>query len=88
MDSDATLIVSRERELSGGTAFTRACAEQHGRPILLVYERDGVTYGAAALSKLIEQKKVRTLNVAGPRESQAPGIGRFVMQLLETALKG
>ena len=86
LDSDATLIVAREKELSGGTAFTKTCAEQHGRPLLVVCERDGLSQGAAALSKFLKQNKVRTLNVAGPRESQAPGLGKFVRELLEAAL--
>ena len=84
--SDATLIVAREQELSGGTAFTKTCAEQHGRPLLVVCEREGMSQGAATLSKFLKQNKVRTLNVAGPRESQALGIGKFVRELLETAL--
>ncbi len=87
LDSDATLIVAREKELSGGTAFTKTCAEQHGRPALVVCERDGVSRGAAALSKFLKRNKVHTLNVAGPRESQAPGIGKFVRELLEAALE-
>ena len=87
MDSDATLIVARERELSGGTAFTKICAEQHRRPLLVVCERDGVANPAAALSKFIKQHKVCTLNVAGPRESQASGLGKFVVELLEVALE-
>jgi hypothetical protein len=86
VDSDATLIVARETELSGGTAFTKTCAEQHSRPVLVVCERDGVSPDADALSEFLKQNLVRTLNVAGPRESQAPGIGRFVMELLEAAL--
>ena len=87
LDADATLIVARERELSGGTAFTKFCAEQHGRPLLVVCEPDGVAKGAAALSKFIERYKVRTLNVAGPRESQAPGLGKFLGEVLGLALK-
>ena len=88
LDSDATLIVAGEMGLSGGTAFTKTCAEQLGRPLLVVYERDGASKGAVALSKFIEQYKVRTLNVAGPRESQAPGIGEFVQPLLAAVLVG
>jgi len=87
VNSDATLIVVREAELSGGTALTKTCAEQHGRPVLVVCTRDGVSKSAAALSKLLKRHNVRTLNVAGPRESQAPGIGKFVMDLLEAALR-
>ena len=86
MDSDATLIVTRNQELSGGTAFTKTCTEQHGRPLLIVCERDGVPRGAVALSNFLKQNKVQTLNVAGPRESQAPGIGKFVEQLLGAVL--
>jgi hypothetical protein len=87
VDSDATLIVARERELSGGTAFTNICVEKHGRPVLVVVEADGVSQGAAALGKFLTQNGVRTLNVAGPRESQAPGLGKFVQELLEAALE-
>ncbi len=86
VDSDATLIVTRESELAGGTAFTKTCAGQHGRPVLVVRECDGMAEGAATLSKFLEQNQVRTLNVAGPRESQAPGLGNFVRELLEAAL--
>jgi len=87
LDADATLIVARERELSGGTAFTKFCAEQHGRPLLVVCASDGVLKSANALSKFIERYKVRTLNVAGPRESQAPGLGKFVDKVLGVALE-
>jgi len=86
LDSDATLIVAREAELSGGTAFTKTCAEQQGRPVIVVCEPEGVSQGAAALSKFLKRNNVRTLNVAGPRESQTPGIGKFVVKLLEAAL--
>jgi len=55
--------------------------------VIVVYEPDGVSKSAAALSKFLERNKVRTLNVAGPRESQAPGIGKFVMELLKAALE-
>jgi hypothetical protein len=86
VDSDATLIVVRERELSGGTSFTKTCAEQHGRPLLVIRETEGLVQGATALSKFLRRNEVRTLNIAGPRESQAPGLGKFVVELLEAAL--
>jgi hypothetical protein len=87
VNSDATLIVARETELSGGTAFTKTCAEQQGRPVIIICEPEGVSKSAAALSKFLKQNHVHTLNVAGPRESQAPGIGKFVEALLEAALE-
>ncbi len=86
LDSDATLIVAREKELSGGTAFTKARAEQHDRPVLVICETDGVARGVTALLQFLKRNKVRVLNVAGPRESQAPGMGKFVERLLQAAL--
>ena len=41
VDADATLIIARETELTGGTAFTRDLALGHGGPLLVVYERPG-----------------------------------------------
>jgi hypothetical protein len=87
IDSDATLIVAREKELSGGTAFTKICAEQHGRPCLVICEQDGLLQAAKNLTQFLREHRVRTLNVAGPRESQAPGLAKFVMDLLEAALE-
>ena len=86
-DSDATLIVVRKNELFGGTALTKDLAVRYGRPVLVICEREDVSPGAAALSEFLKQNSVRTLNVAGPREPQAPGIGKFVGKLLEAALE-
>lgn len=86
VEADATLIVAREMELSGGTAFTKALAFRHHRPVLVIYEGDGVSPGAAALVEFLLRNQVRTLNVAGPRESQSPGLGKFVVELLSVAL--
>jgi hypothetical protein len=87
VDSDATLIVTRERELSGGTALTKFVADRHCRPVLVVYEGEAVHAAAAAISEFLKQNHIRTLNVAGPRESQAPGIAEFVVRLLALALE-
>lgn len=86
LDSDATLIVARKKELSGGTAFTKACAEKHNRPMLVICESEGLERSSTVLKAFILQNNVRALNIAGPRESQAPGLGKFVEHLLEAAL--
>jgi hypothetical protein len=87
VDSDATLIVVRERKLSGGTAFAKICAGQQDRPVLVIRESNSVSQSAATLSKFLKRNNIHTLNVAGPRESQATGIGKFVEALLEIALE-
>lgn len=69
-DSDATLvIVPRSSWHSPGTDLTRLTARRLERPVYTL-EDDDLDSVRAWLNRL----DGRTLNVAGPRESQAPGI--------------
>jgi hypothetical protein len=79
-DSDGTLVLARGQAI-GGTALTIALARRHGKPLLVVdLSRDPSPEEAA---RWIEDRGVRVLNVAGPRESQRPGIGREARAYLE-----
>ncbi len=69
-DSDATLILSRGRP-SGGTALTRDTARTHNKPLLVLDLRTATPDDAVAW---IKRQAISVLNVAGPRESVAPGI--------------
>ena len=66
-------------EPSGGTAYTRDEAARLGRPHLLT---DGVE-PAVVRAWLETLPHGMTLNVAGPRESKAPGIYVAVTALLD-----
>ena len=82
-DSDATLILCRG-PLTGGTRLTAAIARRSGRPLRIADLSRRVQAPAAAA--WLRLHGVRRLNIAGPRESQAPGIGaearRFLMRVL------
>jgi len=80
LDSDATLILHRG-PLAGGTELTRQLAERHGRPCLVV-DLDG-SLEPEEIRRWIAEEQVRMLNVAGPRESQCPGISAGTMQFLK-----
>ena len=83
-DSDATLLVILPgTEPSGGTAYTRDEAVRLGRRHLLT---DGADV-AVVQAWLEGLPPGATLNVAGPRESKAPGIYLAVTKLLD-ALEG
>lgn len=82
LESDGTLIAARVLPLSEGTLFTQECARNHGKPCLVVFESDGLEKGSEAAAAFLKQHKIRILNVAGPRESQAPGLDKFVRELL------
>jgi hypothetical protein len=82
-DADATLVLCRGMP-AGGTAATVAAARRLGRPLLLL---DPAARDAAArIRAWLAEQNVQELNVAGPRESQAPGIGAQVERLLREVL--
>jgi hypothetical protein len=90
-DSSATLVlVNGEDSNSKGTAFTRLCAE-------LIFERpflqcDLASSGSGAsvrgwLMTSLSSSSEPVLNIAGPRESESPGIYslayRFLVELFD-----
>ncbi|MBS0317690.1 MAG: putative molybdenum carrier protein [Proteobacteria bacterium] len=82
-DSDATLIVNLG-ELSGGTLATRVFAEKADKPCLVVQVDSGIAEDlAASVAAWLRRHDVKTLNVAGPRESKRPGVYRLTVELLE-----
>jgi hypothetical protein len=84
LESDATLIVARDRKLFGGTQFTQRCAEKHNKRLLIIYEADDLAGSVADLRTFA--KRFSVLNIAGPRESEATGLGLFVSKLLRLSL--
>jgi hypothetical protein len=84
-DADATLLVTRG-DPTGGSALTAARAAARAKPLLhLDLDATALADAADALRRWISEHQVRTLNVAGPRESNCPGIGRDVQALLVAA---
>ena len=80
LEGDATLILHRGR-LSGGTELTRQLAERHGRPCLAVDLENPPE--PEAIRRWIVAFSGGTLNVAGPRESQSPGISKSAREFLK-----
>jgi len=82
-DSDGTLILTRGVP-HGGTALTLEIARRLGRPALvldLATVRD-----TRAVRDWLAREGIRILNVAGPRESAAPGIHPDALALLQIVL--
>ncbi len=82
-DSDATLALVRG-EPRGGTALAVACSRRTGRPLLVVDLDAAPT--AAEIAAWLARTGVRVLHVAGPRESEAPGIRTAAEALLRRVL--
>lgn len=82
-DSHATVIISTARELSRGSALTERLAAKHGKPCLHIHS--GVPTPGILLRSFIQKAGIRTLNVAGPRASNEPGVAEFVRSVLDEA---
>lgn len=78
INSDATLILSRTRTLTGGTKRTAEFCEKHGKPYWVENPEDPCeTDRGLEVLYWIEANFAKSeivLNVAGPRESKATGI--------------
>jgi hypothetical protein len=81
-DSDGTLIINLG-ELDGGTLATQVFAERLNKPSHVVQFAHGNTGDSAArVIEWLHLHQIKTLNVAGPRESKRPGIHRLTQELL------
>jgi hypothetical protein len=80
-DSDGTVILHQGR-VDRGTALTERLAQRQGRPVLLLDVRSA---RPTELAAWIEKERIARLNVAGPRESRAPGLQALVTRFLRDA---
>ncbi|HYQ90619.1 MAG TPA: putative molybdenum carrier protein [Candidatus Competibacteraceae bacterium] len=70
-EADGTLILGRG-PWQGGTALTVQRARQQGKPLHWIDLE--IPSGVEETARWLEQHQIRVLNVAGPRESEQPGI--------------
>jgi hypothetical protein len=70
-DADGTLILNLGA-LDGGTALTVKLTQQMGKPCLIVALEEGIE--PTAFREWLAAHPIAVLNVAGPRESQRPGV--------------
>ena len=88
-DSTATLLVSLDQRLTGGSAKTLSLALKKGRPALhvtLSSRHDVSDEQAEAIRRWLARHSVGILNVAGPRESKEPGLQEAVRDMLVAVL--
>lgn len=86
-DSDGTLILHRGA-ITGGTRLTLDTARRLNRPVFAANVR---AEPAAVLARRVGgwliRHRIRRLNVAGPRESEEPGVYREARALLDVLFR-
>jgi hypothetical protein len=86
-DSDGTAIFSIAPVLTGGSLKTIRLAERHEKPVVHISRERDSEKAAEKLASFIGGKKIRVLNVAGPRASKEPDVEAFVEWVLSRALR-
>jgi hypothetical protein len=84
LDSDATLVLCHGAP-AGGTRLTVSLARRHKRPCLVIDLDDPPE--AVKVRTWLVRHHVGVLNVAGPRESQDPGVGHRAAEFLREVLE-
>lgn len=89
LDSDGTLIFGSHT--TGGTALTLKIARGADKPVFHIPYPNPKTVAladtVAEFREWLQRFQVRTLNVAGNRESQNPGLQEFAKRFLIEALR-
>ncbi len=83
-DSDGTLILA-QGSLSGGTFLTLKLARKHHKPYILVDLLQKADF--SFIREWCRKNQVKILNIAGPRESEAPGIYHRAFSFLRELFK-
>ena len=83
IQADGTLIITTGKP-TGGTAYTVQIAARHRKPHLIVDLKKKIKPGM--VMEWAEGRKIRVLNVAGPRESKCPGIYQKGKNFLKSIL--
>lgn len=84
-DADATLIVFRG-ELRGGTLLTLQAAKELGKPYFLKDCAAGED--VQDFLQWLRVMKPAILNIAGPRESENPGVYAATLSLMKRMIEG
>ena len=87
-EADGTVVFSLDPILTGGSSLTFEYAARVNKPRLHIH-RAATDYIEAAFFKevwrlkdFIESNQIVVLNVAGPRESNQPGVYAFALKML------
>jgi hypothetical protein len=84
-DSDATVIFTEKKALTGGSLATQHFARKQGKPCLHL-SRDGDVDPVIALAEFLDEYEIKVLNIAGPRASNEAGVGEFIWEVLDGVL--
>lgn len=87
-DSDGTLILTPRNieDITDGTLLTIQEVKEKKKPFLIINLSKNPDPEIELIVQWSRKNNIKVLNIAGPRESQSPGINQLSLQFLEKAL--
>jgi hypothetical protein len=90
MSADATIIIAMDA-MSPGSRMTQKAADDHKKPVIgcgfFTNTPPDIEKTARNIAQWIVEYSIETLNVAGNRESLAPGLQKWATQMLARCFK-
>jgi predicted Rossmann-fold nucleotide-binding protein len=87
LDSDGTMIITSGKP-EGGTALTAEFARKHNKPcIIFDIEKEKQKDILSRALEWLKRDNIKTLNVAGPRESKNPVIYPVVKRIIKNIIE-
>jgi len=86
LDSDGTLVLNMEGIMDQGTLYTIELSRIHKKPCLIIDICRDQKRQVSEIRVWLEKEKITTLNIAGARESNSPGIYKKTGVFLEKLL--
>ncbi|MCK4664065.1 MAG: putative molybdenum carrier protein [Bacteroidales bacterium] len=83
INSDGTLIISYKGTIDKGTKLTQELCLKNNKPFLLLNITEFIELSKKVFPEWLENNKLNTLNIAGPRESNCPGIQSKTKEFLK-----
>ena len=84
-DTDGTVVFTLAATVTGGSAKTIQFAKKHEKPVIHISRDADGGEAASELQTFVARNGIKTLNVAGSRESKEPGIHDWVVDVIEAA---
>ena len=84
LESDGTLVIANDLQSSGTRLTIHLCAKLRKPCRIVAFEEPVIM---SLLYRWIKENHIEVLNVAGNRESKAPGIGDYTYYLISILIK-
>lgn len=87
-EGDVTLLFIKSFKPAGGSKLTARCCDRHSKPHVVIQLPMQTVLLDNRLIAFLKEYKPSIINIAGSRESKAPGVQKAVKEIMVRVLKG